>query len=708
MFENAKWISCEENGDSSAKIFKKNFKIGEFKTGELSVCGLGFYVVKVNGKNVTDELLTPPFTAYDKRVLYQTYDVGEYLTVGENEIEITCGQGWYAMRDVDEWRFEHSSWISGPKAICELCLDGKTALVTDSSWLCAASKTIYNSLRYGETYDATKTEFNFTNAIVARAPGGKLLLQQSPSVKLAGLLDGEIIASKTDGDVVTRIYDFGENLTGNAEITVSGKRGDEVRILYGERLADRVNLDRADIDVFARRYNVGRFAEDRYILGGTQNERWHSDFEFHGFRYALVEYPNTTEIVSLVARNFHTELKRTGDYKCSDVRINALHDACIRSTVTNFVHIPTDCPHREKNGWTADAYLSSYQTVYNFDMKGAYLKWLDDVVDTQRPSGQISCIAPTGGWGYEWGSGVTWDAVLFVIPWNLYLFTGDKTVLSRYVEPMKNYLSYLETSIENGLCSIGLGDWCAPSHAPGINDTAMITCFAKKVYDIYADTCGVLGITDEAARAKKRSSEIRKAFYERFVGKHVQAQTYLAALIWFDMVDDKQTVADELATLVKADEGRIIGGIFGAMIIPEVLRDYGYFQLAYEAIVKDGYPSWMKMLSNGSGTLWECWDGSNSLNHHMFSTVDAFIHSSLSGLKPNVKTAGLNVIELKPYFPNGVDDFEASYDLCDGKLVIEWDKNTFKAVIPNGVTASVELKGKIYNLSVGENVLNRE
>lgn len=703
MFEKAKWIASEYD-EGAASLFRKVFTVSKFERAEIAVVGLGFYTLTINGERVSDELLTPPFTAYDKRVIYQTYDVTNALKVGENVAEIECGHGWYAMIEPDTWGFERAPWISEPKAIAQLTIDGKTALVTDSSWTSVKSRTRYNSLRCGETYDATVERKEIGAVHVCHSPGGELVRQCSPAVKLSEIRAGELVESREDGELVTELYDFGASVTGNAELVAVGDRGDEVRILYCEKRGEGVQLNRSEIDVYVRCKGGSRFAEDRYILGGDGEERWHGEFAFHGFRYAWVSRPRSTKIILLTARGFNTQLNRRGDYECDDERINALHAACLRSTLTNFIHIPTDCPHREKNGWTADAFLSSYQTVYNFDVKDAYVKWLDDIVDTQRPSGQISCIAPTCGWGYEWGDGVTWDAALFVIPWNIYLFYGDKSVLERYASPMKKYLAYLEKTTDDDVFSIGLGDWCPTPGAALIETSAILTCFAKKVYDIYSAACEALGNESEAARAAKRSQEIKKAFNARF-NNHSPAQGYYAAIVWFDMTDDKQSAADELARLVKAD-GQLNGGIFSAMIVPEVLRDYGYFDLAWSLVTREEYPSWLNMLSDGSGTLWERWDGKDSRNHHMFSTVDAFAFSSLTGLRADSARAGFESFTLRPYFPSGINAFKAYFELGCGKVTVERDGSKFKVGVPRGVTASIELGGEIKSLAAGENVFD--
>lgn len=500
MFERAKWIENSVCPAEWAPIFRKKFQLQGAKEVEIAICGLGFYVLEVNGKRVSEELLTPPFTAYDKRVLYQVYDITEYVTLGENIIEVTCGNGWYNQQEADAWDFQYATWKSAPQMICQVNVDGECYLVSDRTWETAKSKTSFNSLRGGENYQAGMGLEEFHPASIAKGPGGILEKQTMPAVTLQGLYEGK--------EIFPYVYDFGQSITGNVEIKVQGNQGDWVTVLYSERIRDDGTIDREFVKqhVFSQ-----RFAQDNYFLKGGEEESWHSEFGFHGFRYVRVEHPDTTKIISVTARDMHTELPEIGGYSCDNENVNRLHKACVRALLTNYVHIPMDCPHREKNGWTADAMLSSFQALYNLDIKEAYKKWLDDIVDCQKPSGAIPCIAPTSLWGYGWGSGVTWDAVLFVLPWNIYKFTGDISLIERFYPAMERYLGFLETQSDNDIFTIGLGDWCPPAQSVQCDARVLLTCYAKHVFDLFAQISKLLGEEEKETYARRRAAEIREA-----------------------------------------------------------------------------------------------------------------------------------------------------------------------------------------------------
>lgn len=697
MLKKAKWIQASGSLGGSAPLFRKEFHLDAIQNAHIAICGLGFYTLEINGRRVSDELMTPPFTAYDKRVQYQVYDVTKYLNFGENVIEVVCGNGWYNVQDADTWGFEKAPWKASPKMICRLDVDGECFLVSDSSWKVAASKTVYNSLRCGETYDAAKQITCFSSAVVARGPGGILQQQTMPPVKLQEVIPGERI--------FPHIYDFGKSITGNVEITIEGPRGADVKLQYSERIRSDGTVDRQELGAYVK---ADRFAEDHFLLKGEGEETWHGEFTFHGFRYVRIYSTAPIKVITVKARDFRTDLIAAGGFTCDNETLNHLHQACVRALQTNFVHIPMDCPHREKNGWTADAMLSSFQGLYNFDIKASYLKYLDDIVDTQRPNGAICCIAPTCGWGYQWGSGATWDATLFVLPWNIYRFTGDLGVIRRYYPAMENYLEFLETQSDNDIFLNGLGDWCPPEEAPPCDASMMVTCYAKHIFDLFAEMSALIGNTQQEHYAKKRANEIRKAFAERFLNTHVPGQTFYAALVYFDMVEDKQWAADRLAKCVKLVNGHICAGIFGAYMVPIVLRDHGYFDLAWDMVCKEEYPGWIYLMSQCHGTMGEQWRGHQSLDHHMFTAVDGFIQGSLSGLCAESSDAGFKTVRLKPHFPKGIGEFSFWHQTENGKIEIAWDAKSYRVTIPEGIQGTVELGGSTHCLQSGENVFSVE
>lgn len=676
-----KWIHAASCPTEAAPLFRKTFSLQGVKPSQVYVSGVGFYVLYINGKRVGDQLLAPAFTAYDKTVLYNVYDVTELLKAGENKIEITLGNGWFREFLPTAWAFEHATWKNAPRFILDLVMDGETVLCSDTSWQAFVSKTVFTTLRNGETYDASAEEKPCGNARCGHSPGGYLKEQFVPHIRLRETLTPRAVWDVPGGQV----YDFGINLTGNAEICVQGEKGEKVTLLFTERLREDKTADPANNNMYAYGH---RFQQDEYIMSGEGEERWHSEFCYHGFRY--VQVTGNAKVLSLTGRCFHTDLKCAGGIQTDFAPVQALHDACVRSTLTNFHHIPTDCPHREKNGWTGDAHASSEQALFNLDMKLGYQKFLDDLVNTQRPSGEISCIAPTSSWGYDFGNGPTWDCALFEIPWQVYRYTGDMSLFKRYEEPMERYLAMLDGMSDDDIYRDGLGDWCAPDREPLCSTEALLTVYAWYMHHLYSKISALLGRDERAQHHAMRAGQIKQAFLNAFANQENNNQTFHAMMLFFHLTEDP---AASLARLIQELEKRdmhIWCGFFGAKYLLNVLTDNGRFDLAWQVAMREGYPGYLDMLSRSAGTLCEDWDGRYSWNHHMFSEIGAWFYKGLAGIQLDENNPGFKHVTIIPHIPSEIKHFCAWHMTPMGKIQVEWDEENLRITLPQGCTATVK------------------
>ncbi len=674
-----KWICASECPADAAPVFRKTFVLEPFSKARVFVSGVGFYELVLNGQKVGDHLLAPAFTAYDRTVLYNEFDVSHLLLAGKNVAEVTLGNGWFNENAPAAWDFDHAVWRAAPQFILDLVVDDQPSVCSDRSWQAAASQTVFNSLRGGESFDASAREKPCTT-IITHGPGGTLKRQTIPPIRLRDTLQ-PCAVNPVDGGAV---YDFGVNLAGNAEIVVKGKPGQKVTLLYTERIHDDGTADPADNNMYA---GGGRFQQDEYILGSENEERWHSRFTYHGFRY--VQTGGEAQVLSLRARCFHTDLDSAGGIQTDFAPVQQLQEACVRSTLTNFHHIPTDCPHREKNGWTGDAHLSCEQALFNLDMKLAYQKYMDDLMDGQRPNGVISCISPTSIWGYNWGTGPTWDAALFEIPWQVYRFTGDLSILSRCRAAMERYLTMLRSTTDDHIYRSGLGDWCAPGRNPLCSSESLLTAYAWYMHHLYANIAALLGMPDQAAQAAAHAAAIREAFQQTFLGREPGSQTFWAMVLYFRLTDDPQTALAELLKELEKTDWHLWGGIFGAKFLLNVLTEYGRFDIAWKVAMRKGYPGYRDMLSRCSGTLGEHWDGMNSRNHHMFSEIGAWFYKALAGIRLCDDAPGFEKFTLEPHIPSEIAHFTAWHDTPYGRLEVRWDEEQVDITLPEGCTAAL-------------------
>ncbi len=697
----AVWIEYSSCPPTVAPVLSKTFLLDTpAADSKLYICGVGFYTAYLNGQRIGDQLLAPAFSAYDQTVYYNEFDVSSLLKTGENTIEVTLANGWFNQQEPDDWQFHHASWRKPPQLLCEIVADKNVILKSDSSWQCRRSRIVYNSLRFGETYDASiDVPGEIHRARVSRGAGGFLKKQTIEHIRLREEISPAAVLPTPDGRIT---YDFGVNLSGNAHIEVQGTRGGKVTILYSEILFDDNTPDRTDIRSSTKLCE--RFQQDEYILSGEGIEQWHSEFGYNGFRYATVSCENC-EILSITARCFHTDLKQAGSFEIDHPLITKIQSALLRSTRTNFHHIPTDCPHREKNGWTGDAHLSCEQALFNFDMKRAYEKWLADLINTQRPSGEVSAIAPTCIWGYNWGNGATWDHALFEIPWQTYLFTGDRTILEQCGRAMGRYISFLETTCDNGIWRLGLGDWCAPAETHQIPRPLMVTAYVWRTFALYAKVMSVLGRTNEAAYARWRCDEIRTAFQKHFIPREPDSQTYLALLLAFGLSDTpREELMQRLEKCIDDADGHMVCGIFGVKLLYNTLTDNGRFDLAWKILNAEGYPGWSDMLERCPSTLSEHWDAHSSRNHHMYSSVGDWFYKGIAGIRLDENAPGFKHVYLRPHVPEGCNFFRAAHEAPMGQLIVEWSDGHLHITLPEGCCATLTWKDEEHPLSAGYHI----
>ena len=692
----AKWISIYDDiarlSDTAPSLrLRKVFEVKELGSATCLICGLGYYTLYINGLKVSDDVLSPAFTAYDKRALFVRHDITNYLHVGKNVITVTLGNGHYNQTTKDEWNFYTASWRNIPRLLLELFVGENSVCASDTSWRCSLNGPItHNALRTGEYYDATKEDGwedidyddgDWQFASIVRPCGGILEEQTMPLIKEQNTLTAVRKWKSKNG----WIFDFGKNIAGYVGIAMQGERGKTLRIRYAEKLKGN-ELDQSNIDFYVE---TNAFSEDRYTFKGEGIECWKPAFVYHGFQYVELLWEEEPSLPAITAYHVYTDLSQKGSFASSDNLLNWIFDAGIRSFLNNYHSIPEDCPHREKNGWTGDAWLSSGYATFYFDMIESYKKWLQDIMDTQRINGQLCCIAPTSGWGYNWGSGPSFDFAVFAIPYAIYLETGDTSCIRLVYPYLKNYFEFLETFIENNLLCFGLGDWRPPDNVDDlkvIDNRLLDSCFYFSMLRIYAKMADLLQEQEVAVQAIISAEKVRQAIKTRYISTEKlndYGQSSLAFLLYFHIVKDEEAyvIARQLAELVKTDSYRFKTGIFGTITVLNALSEYGYTDVAYKMVARSDYPSYGYWKEQGATTLWESWLGDASRNHHMFGDVIDWMTRYIVG----IQNAGVsyNQCLLKPYFFEDNCSAKAETNTPTGRVSFSWVKNgnSFKATI---------------------------
>lgn len=695
---------------NAAPFLKKDFSCkSKVAKARLYVSGVGYQETYINGKKVGDHVLDPAFTRYDKTVLYTIFDVTGLLLNGQNTIGTLLGNGWYNMPTRSVWGFDKADWRGQPALKVQLEMtyeDGRTeTIVSDDSWKATLSPIRFNSVFQGEVYDARlenpayykvgTSGLTWRPVTVVTGPQGKLQPQQMHPIREIYEITPVSITEPKPGRYVV---DLGKNVSGYVRLKLKAPVGTKIIIKYGERLSSSGLVDQEHIAMYAF---DKPFQTDTYIAKGSgEVEVWSPRFAYHGFQYMEIEglpdRPGPETVKGVVV---HTDFTSTGSFKCANPLLNSIYANTVNSYLTNYHGYPTDCPHREKNGWTGDAHLASEMAMYSFNVQSAYQKWLADIADEQRPSGEVAGIVPTAGWGYFFGNGPAWDCSLFLIPWYIYTYTGDRSSIESMYPSIRSYVNFLSTKADsNHIVSWGLGDWCpAKTVTPAeITSTAYYYTGAR----ILGQIAGVLGKQEDAEKYAKLAKDIHKSFNLKFYKENGiygnGSQTALACAIYQGLAGDHLSeTLNSLVALVEANDNHLDCGILGTKYLINALLDNGRGDVAYRIINQRTFPSWGYWVEQGATTLWERWDGENSRNHPMFGDVGAWFYRALGGIRYNENAPGFKEVTLKPIFPKDIDWAEVTHESRYGQIESSWKRVgkriQWRLVIPANTTATAFL-----------------
>ena len=610
-----------------APMFRKTIVLPKIQNARLTVCGLGFAYYYINGQTVSQDLFTAPVSNYTKTLWYNEYDVSHLLQEGVNTFSVICGNGWYNESMQSDWFYHEAPWRDVPTFILKLEADGKTVLVSDEHWKCKPESAVYfNELRNGEYFDARKYDPDWIKSEYDDSDWDYAVRDVFPPTGKFCRCDCEPIREMAEYEPVSitqvgekkYLYDIGQNISGYVRIRTKGTCGDVLTIRYAETVSEDLSLYLGDIP---RPYQEGEMQTDRLILSGKPIE-WSPKFAYHGFRYIEIDGIENVDTIEVRGVFVHQDVKRKTDFSCSDSFLNTLFEAGVMSVYSNLFYQLTDCPTREKLGWANDAQASCDQILTNFHSVDFFKKWYHDILDAQMPDGALPGIIPTSGWGYAWGNGPVSDGVLFEIPYRVYLHSGDDSLLKNGYAYMKRYLAYLKRrENEDGFVSFGLDDWSAPDcrvTTPVELINAVLTVWFYRVTALSAKCLHIAeDFSEEINRLKNLI--IRKYIFEDGTCR-VCEQTAVALLIYFDIYEDIEPLANQLKALVEEKDFHHDCGMVGIRRLLHALNKCGLQEYAYRILTAEGNPGYKEWFDLGATTLWERWQGignADSKNHHM-------------------------------------------------------------------------------------------
>ena len=722
----------------SAPLFRKEVTLdeghGAVDSATLHLSSLGVYEAAINGEPVTDEVLSPGWTSYEWRIRYRSYDVADRLR-DQNVLTVVVGNGWYRGRLAFAGMRELYGAQLGLIAQLEITFgDGHTQLVgTDESWTASGTDILADDLYDGQTIDArrrrkewytisTGEDFWDPWAIHARAiefDTAKLVPYVGPPVKRHEVVEPVAILTSPSGHT---IVDFGQNLVGWLRFTVTGPRGDEIRIRHAEVL---------EHDELGVRPLRDAQATDRFILSGEQ-DTFEPTFTFHGFRYAeITGWPGELTTADVEAVVVHSDLRRTGTFECSDDDLNQLHRNVVWGTKGNFLDVPTDCPQRnERLGWTGDIAAFAPSAAYLFDVEGFLSDWLLDLAAEQRNhDGMVPFVIPdvlkllpSPSAFPDPDSTAVWSDAAVWVPWTLYQAYGDTAVLEQQYDSMVAHVRRVESlTSDTGLWDTGFqfGDWLDPDASPHepwnakADNGVVATASFYRSTRITADTAELLGRSDDAAALAELADRTKAVFNEHYVfgdGTITSDCTTVYTLaIVFGLLDEQteELAGKRLAELVAQSGYHISTGFAGTPFITDALTKTGHLDSAYQLLMQRECPSWLYPVTMGATTVWERWDsmlpdGSinpgemTSFNHYALGAVADWMHRTVGGIAP--LEPGYAKVLVAPRAGGGLTWAKTSLDTPHGTVTVSWTADagtvTVEAELPEGVTGVLSLPGR--------------
>lgn len=738
----AQWITDGKSKDEKpSPIFRKKFSIKEnIISARMYITGAGYCYAWINGMKVGDHVLDPAYTNFNKRIYYSVYDVTDLLSKGDNVISAVLGNGWYNVQSLAVWRFHEANWRERPSLLCELRVnysDGGTDIIySDDTWKCSDEAYRSNDIYSGDLYDAIKEkdgwrnicfdDSKWRNAIVRKAPTLNVCSQMFEPIRICDEIRPVSINKLSEN---LYVFDCGVNISGFSKIRIKGEKGTKVTIKYGERLSNKGRLDQSNIDVYFHRVSNNaplqpvegeEFQMDTYIMKGGGKEEFMPLFNYKGFKYIEIESDRPIEIrkKDLTAYFVHTDLIKVGNFSCSNEKLNKLNDAVKRSYLSNMHSIPTDCPQREKNGWTADAWVAIELGLLNYDGIKIYEKWMHDFVDNIRADGRISGIIPCNDkWrGYDDWIGPAWDAAMFIIPYTIYNYYGDSNAIRIIYDSAKKYLDYLETREDkDGLITFGLGDWCPfLTETPNKFTSPCFYYYMNYLMDKFSDILNINDNNKYLLKSNKIKSTINRKFFneEKFQYANGSITSY-ALPLYMQIVPDNYTdkLAFNLVSKIRKIEHKSDFGLFGTKTVLRVLTGYGYAEDAYRMAVQPEVPGWMAWIERGMTTLPEQWVVDHlykgrSYNHVFFGDISAWMYNCLGGINVDYSNPGFSHFNIKPVFIDELDWVKSDYKSIRGLIKSEWKRNKngsieLKVSVPLNTSASVYFSGKKIDVNGG-------
>lgn len=720
----------EDQGLRRCPYLKKKFALDkEFDDARLYIAVRGFYELYINGRKVSNYALVPDFTAYDKCIYYQTYDIRNVIKHGVNEIEVILADGWFAGHAQS---IPGSNHIYGERPALLLRMDIKKdsekvlSLVSDSTFEAWTGPLLYADLFMGEYFDSSTDTVSY-GTVEKFYRKDILIPQEGEGVKEILSIEATDLKKLSHG---TLIVDFGQVLAGRERIKFLNEKGSFIKIEHSEILKDDGSGDICNVIPEAFPFHD----QTNFIYVNNDDFLYEPQFSFQGFRYIKIS-GLTQELKKehCKAVVLETAMKDMMEFRCSHNAVNQLCQNVLWSQRGNMISIPTDCPQRERAGFTGDAQIFCTTAAWNQNVYSFFRRWLKQCRLEQFQRGQIPITVPytkgysPGAPNPAWTSAGWGDAILFV-PWDLYRAYGKKEILEENYGAMEKWMSYVRECAEESMperyylderrrwqkylwnSGYHWGDWLMPGYSAheGVALTKEITAslYYFREVTVMLEIVKTLNLVDKEAYYSELRENIRKAFHMFYITDKKLLTTDLQGMyvmaIAFGMVhgEEKITFAKRLNELVMEQGYHLATGFLSTPYLLDVLWECGYCDTAERVLFQDTCPSWLYEVKKGATTIWESWNDKNeengdiisSYNHYAYGTVCDFIYRRFTGIQKYLP--GFEKVWIRLEKISGIKFVNMKYETPWGELKINWnievDNPFYKLVIPNGMTVEIE------------------
>lgn len=690
------------------QTLQKHFTIDRLpEKARLYITAKGVFRAQLNGQRIGNDEMTPGYTPYRHRIETLTYDVTDLLQAGNNQLNATLSEGWYAGRI----GYTLPQWTNAdpPRLLAQLEADGDVLVVTDESWQTQpATPLTYSSIYDGESYSELQPTEPATPVIAEPlAATVQLRPKRHAPVRIRETLPTKEITSVRPG---ATIFDLGQNMVGVPRLRVPVKGGDTLWV----RFAEMLDLEG---DIFTKNYRSAR-STDYYVADEDGTIDWTPTFTFHGFRYVeLSGYsaqatPATNWVEGKV---LHSDFSTAGTFTSSHPKLNQLQHNIEWGLRGNFLDIPTDCPQRdERLGWTGDAQVFAPTSLFLTNTHAFWAAWLQSMREEQLPNGAIPFIIPninvnqsSAGWG---------DAAT-IIPWEVYLRTGDTTVLRENYDMMRQWVGYYESEARDHLVDFrSFGDWLQPYPTNGNRgDTPrefICTAYFARSTELCGRAARVLGKLEEAKQLDLLHQSIKNALQRAYfddAGRITEdrgTQTGYLLALGFDLLPAELAplAVDHLVNEIRLADGHLRTGFLGTPLLTPVLDRYGHAELAYELLFRETYPSWFYSINQGATTMWERWNsytledgfnpgGMNSFNHYAYGAIGQWMYERIAGIAP--AAPGYREINFAPVIHPPLTSAAATHESPYGHISSSWSVTNglldWEIIVPPNSTGFVTI-----------------